>query len=139
MTARESFRFGFLKSCAEQGLDVKQAQDLAQSLVEKRAVAGALGGVVAALEGAKSLAGSGLQALAMPLLMAPVAAAGIGGAGGYLAAQLGNRGGDLKHQVGAAHKRELIEAYNLYAQRAQDRTALQQEESSAPPVRGMRI
>lgn len=129
LTPEQAFRYGFLRRCAEEGLDddeadgrLKRAQDAAAI---PGGVASAMGGF--GLGALKAVGGLGLDAakfvgghLIKSPLYAVGGAMGLGAGGGYLLAKA--REGTLDPET--AQKDETIEAYRAYADQVEQRNRL---------------
>jgi len=120
---RSAFRYGFLKGCAEEGLNAKQAMDRAALLLRhKRA-----GFMDAASKTLGGLQTAGLAGLAVPLLGAATVGAGTGAALAKI--------NDPPVDPEAARDQELIAAYDHYAQQARLRERMMRLRKQPRPGR----
>ena len=140
MTPRDRFKVGFLQRCAERGLDVDQAEDIARNYLKQAApgVAPIPVNPSNVVDGVKTMLGIARDGVLLPAAASVLVGSGIGVLGGSALAGAGDRGGDLKTQVEDLRKRELINAYNVYADRAEERTKLDAE-ASQQTSRGLRL
>lgn len=100
LTERQSFKFGFLLQCAEEGLTPEQIEQKLDAMIKSADTKGFVGGALDVLA-----TGGGLG----------LAAAGLAGAGsGYMLGRLTDRPIDSEE----VKKRELIAVLNQYAAQA---------------------
>lgn len=119
LTDREQFKFAFLKECADRGLTIEEAH-----LVVKQASIGSfLGGIASG--GAKLLSTAGTTALAAGLVI-PTA---VGATTGYM---LGTGGGASDEDIEEEKQREVIDAYQVAAERARQRNRLAARKKQQP-------
>lgn len=101
MTEKTAFKYGFLLRCVEEGCDADETARRIDAGLAKQA------------DGWDAAKSFGTGALALPVL----GAVGLGAAGGYTLANMGEKAFD----VDDARKRELIQAYDSHARQAKIR------------------
>ena len=119
LTARQSFKFGFLLQCAEAGLTPTQIEAALDGIIKTAGGKGGIGGTVDLMLNAGGLG---------------LAAAGLAGAGGgYMLGRMTEPEIDPEE----IKKRELIAVLNQYASQAKrntDRVAYRQPTPTAAPA-----
>lgn len=119
MTPREAFKFGFLYRCAEEGLSPAQAgarvaRGLEKSAAGEDAVASLASKVLPRMGQLTGEAGKGLLGL-LPIIW------GISGVGGALAGHTAAKMTGSELDPDEVKRREQIEAYDMFADRALER------------------
>jgi hypothetical protein len=122
LATTDAFKLGFLTRCADECLS---AEDTAERIhlgasMQKQAGIGALAKTIWSLGGTGLLAGAGISA-------------GVGGAGGLLAAKMTEKDVDADEYK----KRELIQQYQEFARRARAAAAQRRAAASRPNTSAM--
>jgi hypothetical protein len=139
LATKDAFKLGFLTRCADECLS---AEDTAErihrgAVMQKQAVAGVAAGAglgaAGAAKGLSSLAKTLWSLGGTGLLAGAGISAGVGGAGGLLAAKMTERDVDADEYK----KRELIQQYQEFAQRARASAAKRQAAASRPNTSAM--